>query len=83
MRESEKARHESGVAAIIERIAVNNGGAFGVEVGVGRRVEVRPSTQRMAQPARVLFLCSVFTAVLLAVLLCVGVTFFGFLVFLF
>ncbi|MEV0032113.1 hypothetical protein [Nocardia sp. NPDC050793] len=82
MGESEQVGHGSGIEAIIEKIAASKG-RVGVEVAAGKKEGVRPLAHRMARPVRVLFYCSVFIGILLLVLLCVGVTFFGFLVFLF
>ncbi|WP_228000473.1 hypothetical protein [Nocardia australiensis] len=83
MGESEQVGHGSGVEAIIEKIAVSKGRVVGEEVAAGRKDGLRLLAHGMARPVRVLFYCSVVIGILLLVLLCVGVAFFGFLVFFF
>ncbi|MEU8895615.1 hypothetical protein [Nocardia sp. NPDC048505] len=82
MGESQRAGQGSGTEAILGRITAGKAGAVAVGVTSGNEDAGRSAGQRTAQLARVIFSSSVVIGVLLLVLLCVGVTWFGFLIFL-
>ncbi|MEU4596490.1 hypothetical protein [Nocardia sp. NPDC023988] len=83
MGEREQVGHGGGTDAILERIAGSPVDAVGTEVPPGQGNGVRPEAHRKSRLVRVLVCSSVFIAALLLVLLCVGVAWFGFLIFLF